>query len=75
MIIPILMLVTLNTAAAQAPDGTIQELCVVTAGKTGAKTYVGSCSDILGTVNNNIKQDYPGQPFELVLNGKSLNTI
>lgn len=71
----ILLIVTLNTAAAQAPDGTIQELCVVAAGTAGAATYVGACSDILSTVNNNIKQDYPGQPFELVLNGKSLNTI
>lgn len=75
MMLPIIMLVTLNTAAVQLPNNEIQELCVVTVGSTGAKTYVASCSDILTSVNDEVKRGYPGQLYELVLNGKSLNTI
>lgn len=62
-----------NTAFLSTPSG-YAELCVITVDDV-TRTYQGECKDVAKDILNDVQDDHPSWPIEVVINGNNLNSI
>lgn len=62
-----------NTAFLATPSEYV-ELCIVTVDDV-TRIYEGECKDVAKHVLNNVQDDHPSWPVELIINGNNLNKV